>query len=160
MRSASDARYYREQFQLSQVYQDCWLTIIYLLDGAYKTLHLIAPSVDVFRVWDTTLRKVYAIRLELMSGLGNFEMRQALWEKQYWKGSELEENERLRFGEVEKLCRKMNIHSSVESLFSLFTVRLWSRPLASSFFLMGGWEGSKRMSRIAGTSILTILDGL
>ncbi|KAF8331226.1 phosphoinositide-specific phospholipase C [Amanita rubescens] len=121
MRSASDARYYREQFQLSQVYQDCWLTIIYILDGSYKTLHLIAPSVDVFRVWDATLRKVYAIRLELMSGLGNFEMRQALWEKQYWKGSELEENERLRFGEVEKLCRKMNIHSSVESLFRLFT---------------------------------------
>lgn len=121
MRSGADARYYREQFQLSQIYEDCWLTIIYILDGNYKTLHLIAPSVDVFRIWDTSLRRLYAIRRELMTGLGNFEMRQALWEKQYWKGSQLDENEKLRFGEVEKLCKRMNIHSSSESLFRLFT---------------------------------------
>ncbi|KAF8634995.1 hypothetical protein AX15_000610 [Amanita polypyramis BW_CC] len=120
MRSGADARYYREQFQLSQVYEDCWLTIIYILDGTYKTLHLIAPSVEVFRMWDATLRKLYVIRRELMSGLGNFEIRQALWEKQYWKGSDLEGNERLRFGEVEKLCKRMNIHSSSENLFRLF----------------------------------------
>ncbi|KAM6501475.1 hypothetical protein JOM56_004489 [Amanita muscaria] len=120
MRSGSDARYYREQFQLAQIYEDCWLTIIYILDGNYKTLHLIAPTVEVFRMWDTTLRKLHAIRQELMPGLGNYEMRQALWEKQYWKGSDLEANERLRFGEVEKLCKRMNIHSSSESLYRLF----------------------------------------
>ena len=59
MRSASNERYYQEQFQLSQVYQDCWLTMIYVFDEQYKTLHLIAPSVDVFRMWDTALRKLY-----------------------------------------------------------------------------------------------------
>ncbi|KAF8625857.1 hypothetical protein AX17_006753 [Amanita inopinata Kibby_2008] len=120
MRSGLDARYYREQFQLSQVYEDMWLTIIYIRDGNYKTLHLIAPSVQVFRMWDTTLRKLYAIRQELMSGLGNYEMRQAIWEKQYWKGSDLEDNEKLRFEQVEKLCKRMNIHSSSESLMRLF----------------------------------------
>ncbi|PFH48424.1 hypothetical protein AMATHDRAFT_65546 [Amanita thiersii Skay4041] len=120
MRSGPDARYYREQFQLSQVHEDTWLTVIYIMDGNYKTLHLIAPSVEVFRMWDTTLRKLYDIRQQLMSGLGNLEMRQAMWEKQYWKGSDLEDNQRLRFDEVEKLCKRMNIHSSTDSLLRLF----------------------------------------
>ncbi|KAF8799785.1 PLC-like phosphodiesterase [Phlegmacium glaucopus] len=68
IRSGEDARYYRQQFQLSQDYQDRWLTIIYLLDGNYKTLHLIPATKDVFRMWDKTLRELHAIRQELMPG--------------------------------------------------------------------------------------------
>lgn len=74
LRSAADARYYREQFQLAQSYEERWITIIYILDGSYKTLHLIAATADAFKMWDTTLRKLYAVRLELMSGLGHVEM--------------------------------------------------------------------------------------
>ncbi|KAF5375654.1 hypothetical protein D9615_009376 [Tricholomella constricta] len=115
LRSGSDARYYREQFQLAQEYEDRWLIIVYILDGAYKTLHLVAPSKDVFRMWDKTLRELHAIRQQLMSGLGNFEMRQAIWEKHYWKGEE-----KLGFDDVEKLCRRLYINSSSDDLLRLF----------------------------------------
>lgn len=121
IRSGEDARYYRQQFQLSQDYQDRWLTIIYLLDGNYKTLHLIPATKDVFRMWDKTLRELHAIRQELMRGLGNGEMRQALWEKHYWTGAD---DHKLTFDEVEKLCRRLNIHSNHEDLFGLFKVSL------------------------------------
>ncbi|KAG6890441.1 hypothetical protein C0992_001634 [Termitomyces sp. T32_za158] len=120
LRSGSDARYYREQFQLAAEYEDRWLTIIYINDGAYKTLHLIAASRDVFKMWDTTLRRLHAIRKELMSGLGNFEMRQAMWEKHYWKGADEEQDQKLVFDEVEKLCRRLNINSSSSELQRLF----------------------------------------
>ena len=43
-RKGTDARYYRAQFQLAQDYEDKWLTIVYVLDGGYKTLHLIAAT--------------------------------------------------------------------------------------------------------------------
>ncbi|KAG6876451.1 hypothetical protein C0993_002988, partial [Termitomyces sp. T159_Od127] len=120
LRSGSDARYYREQFQLAAEYEDRWLTIIYIIDGTYKTLHLIAASRDDFKMWDTTLRRLHAIRKELMSGLGNLEMRQAMWEKHYWKGADEERDQKLVFDEVEKLCRRLNINSSSSELQRLF----------------------------------------
>ncbi|KAH9474534.1 1-phosphatidylinositol 4,5-bisphosphate phosphodiesterase 1 [Psilocybe cubensis] len=120
IRSGDDARYYRQQFHLSQEYEDRWLTIIYLLDGNYKTLHLIAATKDVFQLWNRTLRDLHAIRLELMRGLGNVEMRQALWEKHYWKGADEEQDQKLTFDEVEKLCRRLNINSTNEDLLRLF----------------------------------------
>ncbi|KAG6827962.1 hypothetical protein H0H92_009820 [Tricholoma furcatifolium] len=120
LRSGPDARYYREQFQLAAEYEDRWLTIVYILDGAYKTLHLIAASRDDFRMWDTTLRRLYAIRQKLMSGLGNLEMRQAIWEKHYWKGADEEHVQKLVFDEVAKLCRRLNINSSPSELQRLF----------------------------------------
>jgi phosphatidylinositol phospholipase C delta len=120
LRSASDARYYREQFQLAQEYEDRWLTIIYIMDGGYKTLHLIASTKDIFQMWDITLRKLYSIRQELMSGVGNIEMRQAVWEKQYWKGADEGKDQRLSFEEMEKLCKRLNINSSSDTLLRLF----------------------------------------
>jgi len=134
IRSGEDARYYRQQFQLSQDYQDRWLTIIYLLDGSYKTLHLIPATKDVFRMWDKTLRELHAIRQELMRGLGNGEMRQALWEKHYWTGADEERDHKLTFAEVEKLCRRLNISSSHEDLLNLFKVSIFVFQLGLSLY--------------------------
>ncbi|KAG2339382.1 PLC-like phosphodiesterase [Suillus weaverae] len=120
LRFSSDARYYRQQFQLAQDYEDRWITIIYILNGAYKTLHLISSTEDVFRMWDITLRKLYAIRQELMTGIGNEEIRHAIWEKQYWKASDESSDQKLRFDEVEKLCRRLNVNTSTEELKRLF----------------------------------------
>ncbi|KAF8877456.1 PLC-like phosphodiesterase [Gymnopilus junonius] len=120
IRSGDDARYYREQFQLSSLYQERWLTIVYILDGAYKSLHLVAATKDVSRMWDRTLRDLHSIRLELMRGLGNVEMRQALWEKQHWRNANEDNDHRLTFDEVEKLCRRLNINSDYEDLLRLF----------------------------------------
>jgi phosphatidylinositol phospholipase C delta len=122
LRSGPDARYYREQFQLAAEYEDRWLSIIYIIDGQYKTLHLIASTKDVFHMWDTTLRKLHRIRKELMSGLGNIEMRQAIWEKQYWRAGDEERDQKLAFEEVERLCKRLNVSSSTEELERLFKV--------------------------------------
>jgi phosphatidylinositol phospholipase C delta len=120
IRTGSDARYYRQQFQLAQEYEDRWLTIVYILDGAYKTLHLIVATKDVFQIWNKTLRELHAIRQELMRGIGNIEVREALWEKQHWAGEE--RDQKLTFEEIVRLCRRLNINSNQEDLFRLFTV--------------------------------------
>ena len=117
----TDARYYREQFQLAQDYEDKWITIIYILDGGYKTLHLIAATRDIFQMWDVTLRRLYTIRQELMSGLSSADMRQAVWEKQFWKGADDEQDQRLDFDDVERLCRRLNINPSREDLQRRFS---------------------------------------
>jgi phosphatidylinositol phospholipase C delta len=73
-------------------------------------------------MWDITLRKLYAIRQELMTGLGNEEIRHAIWEKQYWTASDESSDQKLRFDEVEKLCRRLNVNTSSEELKRLFKV--------------------------------------
>ncbi|KAH9030092.1 PLC-like phosphodiesterase [Lactarius hengduanensis] len=116
LRTASDARYYRELFQIPQECENRWLTIIYTLDGRYKIWHVIAPSVDVFEMWDSTLRKLYAVRQALMCGLGNIDLREAVWEKQYWKASDEQADQKLYMDDVEKLCRRLNVNPSHEDL--------------------------------------------
>ncbi|KAI0657617.1 1-phosphatidylinositol-4,5-bisphosphate phosphodiesterase 1 [Cubamyces menziesii] len=120
LRKGTDARYYREQFQLAQEYEDKWLTIVYVLDGGYKTLHLIAATREIFQLWDMTLNRLYAIRQQLMNGLGSSDMRQAVWEKQLWKGADDEQDQRLDFDDVERLCRRLNINPSREDLLRRF----------------------------------------
>lgn len=154
LRSGPSARYYREQFNFSTSYESRWLTIIYVLEGRYKTWHVIAPTRDVFMMWDVTLRRLFGVRQELMSGLGNGDLREAVWERQYWKGAEEGagaggggnggnggnggENgngggagdQRLSFEDVERLCKRLNINPSKEDLLRRFQVS------ASSFYLV------------------------
>lgn len=140
IRTGADARYYREQFQLSHDCESRWLTLTYIVDGDYKTLHAIAPTPDVFRMWESTLRRLYDVRKALMSGLGNIEMREEVWARQYWSGADEEKDERLDFDDVERMCRRLNINSPKEELMRLFKVRvlfsfsfLW---IALSFFFL------------------------
>ena len=123
IRTGADAKYYREQFQLASTYEDKWLTLVYVLDGSYKTLHLISATREIFQLWAVTLRRLYAIRQELMSGLGSADMRQAIWERQFWKGADDEQDQRLDFDDVERLCRRLNINPSKEDLMRRFKVR-------------------------------------
>ena len=109
LRSGSDARYYREQFGLSPETEAKWLTIVYVIGAGYKTLHLISPDVDKHQMLDITLRKLHAIREGLKDGLGSLEMRQAIWEKQYWKSSDEEKDQKLDFNDVEKMCHRLNL---------------------------------------------------
>ncbi|EPQ50824.1 PLC-like phosphodiesterase [Gloeophyllum trabeum ATCC 11539] len=120
IRTCSDARFYREQFQLSQQLEDRWMTLFYICDGRYKSLHVIASTRDVFQMWEVTLRKLYSIRQELMSGLGNIEVRQTLWERQYWKAADDEQDQKLDFDDVERMCRRLNLNAAKENLQRLF----------------------------------------
>ena len=45
---------------------------------------MVTDTRDVFKLWDTSLRKLYAIRQGLMSGSGNVCLDQAVGERQYW----------------------------------------------------------------------------
>jgi phosphatidylinositol phospholipase C delta len=123
LRTASDARYYRELFQISQECENRWLTIIYTLDGRWKQWHVIAPSVDVFQMWDSTLHELYAVRQTLMRGLGNLDLRETLWAKQYWKAADEQADQKLYFEDVEKLCKRLNVNTSRDDLSRRFRAR-------------------------------------
>ncbi|KAF9652259.1 PLC-like phosphodiesterase [Thelephora ganbajun] len=120
LRSGSDARYYREQFGLSQNTEAKWLTIVYVIGAGYKTLHLISPDVNTHHTLDITLRKLHAIREELKNGSGGLEMRQAIWEKQYWKSSDEEKDRNLNFNDVEKMCHRLNLDPPRDELKKRF----------------------------------------
>ena len=123
LRTASDARYYRELFQISQECENRWLTIIYTLDVRWKQWHVIAPSVDVFQMWDSTLHELYAVRQTLMRGLGNLDLRETLWAKQYWKAADEQADQKLCFEDVEKLCKRLNVNTSRDDLSRRFRAR-------------------------------------
>ncbi|KAF8153385.1 1-phosphatidylinositol-4,5-bisphosphate phosphodiesterase 1 [Crassisporium funariophilum] len=120
LRTGTDARYYRLQFKQPEEMESRWITIIYILDGTYKTLHIVADTRDVFHLWDTSLRKLYAIRQGLMTGLGNVDLRQSVWEKQYWKGADEEGDQVLDFDDVERLCKRLNVNQTSAELERLF----------------------------------------
>jgi len=79
-----------------------------------------------------------------MRGLGNIELRESLWEKQYWKGSEGGKEQKLVFDEVEKLCRGLNINSSREDLERLFSVCKISASLVLSLTVLQQADIHKR----------------
>jgi len=59
-----------------------------------------------------------------MRGLGNVELRQAVWERQYWKGADVEGDQKLDFDNVERLCKRLNVNSPTGELTRLFKVSL------------------------------------
>jgi len=73
-------------------------------------------------MWNTTLRELHSVRRMLTSGLGNIEIRQAVWEKQYWKAADKESDERLSLGNLEQLCRQLHIGITSDNLKRLFMV--------------------------------------
>ncbi|KAF8226708.1 PLC-like phosphodiesterase [Tricholoma matsutake] len=120
IRSGSNARYDRLHFKLPEDVEARWITVIYILEGTYKTFHLIAETREIFAMWDAALRKLLAVRHRLMSGLGNVEVRQAVWERQYWKGADQQGDQKLDFGEVVVLCKRLNTCLDAKELRRLF----------------------------------------
>nr|WIM36370.1 Ca2+ channel protein Plc [Pleurotus ostreatus] len=134
------------------------LTIIYTLphktQSQYKSLHLLfppllrprkpsqIPDVDVCQLFCDTLRKLHAVRLELMNGLGNMAVREAMWERIVWKEGDVGSSDDLRmegkgkvgkskhpegrgdgkmeWTEVLALCTKLNVSMGREELMNLF----------------------------------------
>ena len=102
--------------------EERWITIIYILDGTYRTLHIVADTRDVFQLWSTALQKLHSIRQGLMTGLGNIETRQNVWERQYWKGADEEGDQVLDFDDIERLCKRLNVNITTAELTKLFKV--------------------------------------
>ncbi|KAJ6453594.1 phosphoinositide-specific phospholipase C [Mycena sanguinolenta] len=115
LRTGADAKSYREQFQPPYTdYEDRWLTVIYIVNSMYKTMHLLAPTKEIMDTWTTALRRLYAVQTELMSGLTHGEMLEAVWERHYWNGRGF------MFEDVEKLCKRLNVLKTEEELRRLF----------------------------------------
>ena len=63
-------------------------------------------------MWDRTLRQLHTIRAALMTGLDHGEMRQAVWERQYWTRADEQRDHVLVFEEVQK--RQLNIKEDLQ----------------------------------------------
>ncbi|KAF8336862.1 uncharacterized protein EI90DRAFT_3043894 [Cantharellus anzutake] len=122
IRTGPETSYHREQLRLSADYEPRWISLVYARDGKYKILHMVSLSDDVFRMWNVILRKLFSLRQELMSGLGdaNAEVRQRVWEKLYWKGADSTGDAKLDFQEVERMCRRLNIATPRSELLNCF----------------------------------------
>lgn len=123
IRTGANTSYYRIQFSVPQDWESRWLTVIYIVDGAYKTLHMVADTRDVFKLWEVSLRKLHAVRQGLMTGLGNVDLRQTIWERQYWKGADKEGDQILDFDNVKRLCKRLNLSLTTPQLQRMFQVR-------------------------------------
>ncbi|KAJ7178183.1 1-phosphatidylinositol-4,5-bisphosphate phosphodiesterase 1 [Mycena filopes] len=115
LRTGVDTKNSRETFEfLSDEYEDRWLTITYMVDGKYKTMHLLAPTKEIMDMWTTALRRLFAAQTELLSGLSHGEMLEAVWERRYWNGRGF------TFDDVEKLCQRLNATLLEDELRRMF----------------------------------------
>ncbi|KAJ6256588.1 1-phosphatidylinositol 4,5-bisphosphate phosphodiesterase [Drechslerella dactyloides] len=127
IRTGENARNYRESFQVSSDFEDRWITVIYsehIENGRLRTLHLVAPTKELFQLWTETLEALLTYRTELMAGiatqgdkvLGNH------WKleisSQADRTNDIEE--RLSFEEVERLCRRLQVNCSRQYLRARF----------------------------------------
>ncbi|KZT43280.1 PLC-like phosphodiesterase [Sistotremastrum suecicum HHB10207 ss-3] len=120
IRAGPDARNYREQFKIGSDAEVRWLTLVYTVEGKYKTLHVVALTKDVMDMWLSTLTQLYDVRQELMNGLGNPETRELIWEKSYWRHADNDVDQKINFSDVERMCKLLNIRSPREDLLARF----------------------------------------
>ncbi|KAK6347036.1 Phospholipase C [Orbilia brochopaga] len=132
IRTGENARNYREGFQVSSEFEDRWITVIYsehIENGRLRTLHLVAPTKELFQLWTETLEALLNYRTELMAGiatqgekiLGNhwkLEISSQAGSSSADKAKDLEE--RLSFEEVERLCRRLQVNCSRQYLRARF----------------------------------------
>ena len=128
IRLGADARNYREEFQVSSEVEDRWATIIYTEPetGKLKTLHVIAPTIEILELWTATLDIVMQYRTEMMAGLSmpgeNFV--DAHWrsymESQCPAKTPNSNDEKLGFEDVERLCRRLHVNCSRQFLKDRF----------------------------------------
>lgn len=125
IRLQSDARMYREEYQISADLEPYWFTIIYAdQDRAkgrpVKCIHLIAPNRQEFELWTSTLNDLSKHRHDLMAGLAGSGQDENIlrghWKRQMLKifgeTPHREDEEKLDFGGVKSLCTSLHIHAS------------------------------------------------
>ncbi|MCJ1224542.1 Phospholipase C [Toensbergia leucococca] len=135
IRLQSEARNYREEFQVPVESEPRWFTIVYAdQDRAkgrpVKTMHLIAPNQHVFELWTSTLDDLSRYRHELMTGLvGSGQDEKTLrghWKREMAKlhgeASHSEDEESLDLGGVERLCRSLHINCSKTLIRDQFNI--------------------------------------
>ncbi|KAG8866054.1 Phospholipase C [Serendipita sp. 405] len=67
IRIGADTHYYRKLYEMPPDYEKRWLTISYLVDGKYRTLHLVAISMGDFSSFYDSLVRLRALRQAMLS---------------------------------------------------------------------------------------------
>ncbi|KAF7291671.1 Phosphoinositide phospholipase C [Mycena chlorophos] len=98
LRVGAETKTYRDQFQMGQDVEDRWLTIIYVVDSSYKTMHLLGPSQEVMEMFVAGLLKMHSLWTELLDGPSQGDR---IWEAHFWNGRGFE------FADVERLCKRL-----------------------------------------------------
>ncbi|KAF8607096.1 hypothetical protein BDV93DRAFT_520006 [Ceratobasidium sp. AG-I] len=117
LRVGEAARYYREQFKISQEREERWLSIIYTSDNKYKILHVVAFSKETAHLWHRTLSSLHVLRRSVMCGLVS---PARIWERHYWRGADMSRDEKLELEEMERLCRRLNVSLGKEEILKRF----------------------------------------
>ena len=146
IRTAANARNYREELGVSSASEELWITITYLdpEGGKLKLLHLIAPTVKLFNMWTSTLEAINRYRTEMMAGLA---MQGEKFVEAHWKrymanlhassssspsssssslssspspSSKAARADRVSFEDVERLCRSIHVNCSQRFLRDKF----------------------------------------
>ncbi|KAF7439746.1 Phospholipase C [Pleurotus ostreatus] len=119
-RTGSNAAYDLAQLGLQFSDLPRFISTIYIRSGSYKTLNMLAPTPEILRQWENAVRALYTTRRDLMRGLDNVEMREAVWQKMYWKGADAGGDNKLDLKEVENLCLRLNISAPPTVIKKLF----------------------------------------
>lgn len=109
MRAGSHARQHVQHFRLPFDFESKWLTIIYNIEEDYKTLHILAPTTIICRLWHVTLLQLQKLRLNFMMGSSSAERAQTIWERHHWKGADTSGDGKLDLSEAKHLCRRLNL---------------------------------------------------
>lgn len=123
IRVGDDARNYREEYGVSQEQSDHWSTIIYNDEGSskLKVLHIIAPSLQDFELFITTLSQLVTRRRNLMKYLSipgeNFA-------DIHWKNYTSKDTDTitsfLTFDDILKLTKRLHINCNEKTIEHLF----------------------------------------
>ncbi|KAH3683441.1 hypothetical protein WICPIJ_005598 [Wickerhamomyces pijperi] len=121
IRVTNDAKNYREEYGVSNEYNDRWITIVYndLISNKIKTLHIVATTSQDFELFTKTLIQLVKRRKELMKilSVSNDYDEVVPWTNFISKESE---KDSLTFKELRVLLRKLHIYCDENYLLSLF----------------------------------------
>ncbi|CAG8638986.1 13149_t:CDS:2, partial [Racocetra fulgida] len=115
-------RSYRDHFNLGVDFEPRWFTIIYVDFGKYKTLHLVAPTLELFNLWVNNLEKLYLHRRNIIGGLGHLRKRQYLLLEQQWKQADKDGNSRLDFDDVTNIDQQNQMVSILRNTLGEYLV--------------------------------------
>jgi phosphatidylinositol phospholipase C, delta len=126
VREGSEAREYREAFQVPAELEDRWFTIVYTDPNQskgrnLKTMHLIAESEPIRRLWIESIDRVQRLRIHTMTELakGGEKSLKELWRREIRSkyGSDVEDwRAKLDFRTVKSICRRLDINCSDNAL--------------------------------------------
>lgn len=118
------------RFQDEYANPDRFLSIIYVEQGAFKQVNLVAPNTTVCSDWATSLQSILAEAEACrrygsvsVGGYKHLEERHLLWLKQKWRSVFKGANPKLTCAEAHALCKRLNIYLKKDAFRQKFQVR-------------------------------------